>query len=226
MPTSDTVEETRILIADDDPILVALISGWLRGAGYEVTETADSAAALSACIAQEPHLAIIDYEMPGYSGTDLARFMHSQTDVVLIFLSAHKEREIIDDAIAAGAFAYLVKPVDEQRLLVTVRTALERGREMRELRQRSSNLGGALQTTRMVSMATGLIMGRLRITEQDAFSRLRQQARSNRKKLEEVAAELLHTSEESARIFGNLAQDGRFEPEVPKPKRARTPRTY
>jgi response regulator NasT len=225
MSTLEPVEETRILVADDDPIFVALIAGWLRGADYEVTECADSASALSACIAQEPRLAIIDYEMPGYSGLDLARFMNSQTDVVLIFLSAHAEREIIDSAIAAGAFAYLVKPVDEQRLLVTVRTALERGREMRELRQRSSNLGGALQTTRMVSMATGLIMGRLRIGEQDAFSRLRQQARSNRKKLEEVAAELLHTSEESARIFGGLAQDGRQEPETPRPRRSRTPRT-
>jgi response regulator NasT len=219
-------DQLRILVADDDPILVQLVAGWLQTAGYEVLEANDSTSAMRECIAHNPHLAIIDYEMPGYCGTDLARFIHSQTDVALIFLSSHGERAIIDAAISSGAFAYLQKPVEEADLLQAVRTALERGGELRELRARTSNLGNALQTARTVSLATGLLMGRLRTTQSDAFDRLRQQARSNRKKIEEVATELLEASEESARLFRQLAGDLRAETETlrVRPGKGNSPR--
>jgi response regulator NasT len=220
---SNSTETTRILLADDDPIILELVGGWLRALDYEVFEATNSANALQACIAHDPHLAIIDYEMPGYCGTDLARFIHSQTSVALIFLSSHGEKEIIDEAISAGAFAYLQKPIGEADLVLAARTAVERGRELRALRDRTSNLNNALQAARTVSLATGLLMGRLRTTQQDAFERLRQQARSNRKKIEEVATELLEASEESARLFRQLAGDINQQTETLRIRRASPP---
>lgn len=203
--SSQPETEPRILVADDDPLIVELICGWLKSAGYDVIDATNSGSALQACISAEPSLAIIDYEMPGYCGADLARFVHSQTGVGMIFLSAHREAKVIDEAIAAGALAYLMKPVNEEQLLAAVRTALQRARELRALRAQTDNLGKALQTSRTVSIATGLLMGRLRLTQQEAFERLRQHARSRRKKLEDVAAELVQATDETARLFSCLS---------------------
>jgi two-component system, response regulator PdtaR len=184
LPVKIESAPTRILIADDDPILVELLAQPLTDAGYEVLEAFDSASALEICIAQSPALAIIDYEMPGYSGVELARFIDSQTGVALIFVSGHAEEAVVSAAVEAGALAYLLKPVDIQQLIFTVRTALERGRDLRELRQQSNNLNKALTASRSVSVATGLIMGKLGLSQAEAYECLRQRARSNRVRLE------------------------------------------
>lgn len=195
----------RILIADDDPIMLDLLGFHLRAANFEVIEACTSASALEACIASEPALAIIDYEMPGYCGVDLARFINSHTDVNLIFLSAHAEESVVAAAIAAGALAYMVKPVEPAQIVFTVRTALQRGREMQALRSQTHKLSKALQAGRSVSIAIGLLMGKLGLAEREAFECLRRHARSNRIRVDEVAAQLLFAADESAKMFATLA---------------------
>ncbi len=173
-------EQVCVVVADDDPLMVEIISAWLRAADFEVVEAFDGASALNACVANQPDLVVIDYEMPGYEGGELATFIVSQTGAPLIFVSSHDERAIIASAIAAGAYAYLVKPVEEAQFMATVRTALERSREMVDLRTQTNKLHRALEAGRAVNLATGLLMGRFGIAQRDAFERLRRQARSTR----------------------------------------------
>lgn len=196
----------RLLIADDDPLMVKLVGGWLGEAGFAVLEALDGAKALELCVAQSPDLAILDFDMPDFGGADLAARIHSHTDVPVIFLTARDEASVIETAIGAGALAYLIKPVNANQLLATVRTSLERGKELCAMRARAVNLSGALEAARMVNMATGLLMGRLGLSQSDAFSCLRHQARSNRVRLEEIATKLLRANEEASTLFAELAR--------------------
>ena len=196
----------RLLIADDDPLMVKLVGGWLSDAGFEVLEAPDGATALEVCVAQTPDLAIIDFEMPDFGGVELANRIHSHTDMPVIFLTALDEPSVIELAIDAGAFAYLIKPVKSAQLLASVRTSLERGREMCEMRARANNLSSALEAGRVVNMATGLLMGRLGMTQPDAFACLRHQARSNRVRLEEIAAKLLRVSDDASKLFADVSR--------------------
>lgn len=212
-------EPARVVVADDDPLIVELFAGWLRDSSYEVIEANDGPSALNSCVAHQPDLVVMDYDMPGYSGGELASFIVSQTGAPLIFVSRHDEPAIVKSAIDAGAHAYLVKPVEETQFLTTVRTALERGREMRELRSNSDKLHRALEAGRAVNMATGLLMGRFGIAQRDAFERLRRQARSTRTRLEDVAAELLRANEGAAQHFAMFSREVPTSPPKTTPRR-------
>jgi len=115
-----------ILLVDDDPDLLKLISLRLTSAGYRV-RTADSGETALATIAVErPATVITDLRMPGIDGLQLFEAIHRQHPALpVIILTAHGT---IPDAVSAtqrGVFGYLTKPFDSQDLLQKVATALE-----------------------------------------------------------------------------------------------------
>jgi len=204
--TSSTEDDSPIsvLIADDDSLIVATIGESLRRAGYKVTEAFDGAQALQLCHNDKPSIAIIDHSMPGLSGLELARRVSDSGNVAVIFLSAYNDESIVRDAISAGAMCYLVKPIDTEQLLPVVRTVFERSRELNGLRQQKEQLATALQMGRNISVAVGLIMEKLQVCQEDALDRLRLHARANRRRLDEVALDLLKLNDESARMLNAL----------------------
>ena len=115
-----------ILLVDDDPDLLKLISLRLTSAGYRV-RTADSGETALATIAVErPSTVITDLRMPGIDGLQLFEAVHRQHPALpVIILTAHGT---IPDAVSAtqrGVFGYLTKPFDSQDLLQKVAAALE-----------------------------------------------------------------------------------------------------
>jgi len=181
----------RILIADDDRLILSTLSQGLRDAGYGVLEASDGKAAAHLCEAETPDLAILDVRMPTMSGVEAARLIRQNTDVPILFLSAYSEMEIVTLAVKEGALGYLVKPVDMPQIAPAIETALARAAELKALRDSERSLNAALDSSREISMAVGLIMERYRLSQQAAFQTLRQYARSNRMKIKHVAEELL-----------------------------------
>src|SRR5690348_15984915 len=115
-----------ILLVDDDPDLLKLISLRLTSAGYRV-RTADSGETALATIAVErPATVVTDLRMPGIDGLQLFQAIHRQHPALpVIILTAHGT---IPDAVSAtqrGVFGYLTKPFDSQDLLQKVAAALE-----------------------------------------------------------------------------------------------------
>src|SRR5206468_6648995 len=114
-----------ILLVDDDPDLLKLISLRLTSAGYSV-RTADSGeTALAALAVTRPAAVITDLKMPGIDGLALFDAIHRQHPALpVIILTAHGT---IPDAVAAtqrGVFGFLTKPFDSQELLQKVAAAL------------------------------------------------------------------------------------------------------
>lgn len=113
----------RVLLADDDPRLVDLVSRYLRLEGYEVESVADGASAVESVTTQPPGLLILDIMMPGVDGLEACRMIraHPQTrDLpILIFTALAEESE---QARSAGADALLRKPFSLPTLAATVRT--------------------------------------------------------------------------------------------------------
>jgi response regulator NasT len=195
-----------VLLADDDPLIVATLGHVLKSAGYDVLEAYDSGAALAACIEFRPTLAIIDYGLPGTNGVELARLIAERTSVPVMFLSAYNDEAIVRSAIAAGAMTYLVKPIDTLQVLPAVTAAVQRANELRALREQTNQLSTALQTGRTVSLATGLVMARFQISQQEALERMRRHARSRRTRLEAFANELLKANDEAGKLYESLNQ--------------------
>src|SRR5947207_5507911 len=114
-----------ILLVDDDPDLLRLISLRLMSVGYRV-RTADSGeTALAALALARPGLVITDLKMPGIDGMQLFEAIHREHPALpVIILTAHGT---IPDAVSAtqrGVFGFLTKPFDSQELLQKVAAAL------------------------------------------------------------------------------------------------------
>lgn len=185
----------RILLADDDRLVLATMGQGLRDAGYEVLEATDGEAALRLCESEAPELAILDMRMPGMTGVEAAHYIREKTDVPFMFLSAYGDKEVVQLAVEEGALGYLVKPIDIPQLVPAIEAALARAEEFRQLRKSQDDLTTALEGGRETSMAVGLIMERYRLTRQTAFEALRFHARSERRKLASVASEFLDAAE-------------------------------
>ncbi len=185
----------RILIVDDDPLLLSFLTEVIGHAGYETVTASSGEEALTVVAAGEPDMALLDITMPGMSGLDLAARLKAETSVPFMFLSAVDDTESARQAAAHGAVGYLVKPVDAARLMPAFEAGLARADDIRQLRRTEVNLNAALVAGRETSLAVGLLMGKFQTDRNTAFEVLRDHARSSRRKINEVADQLLAAEE-------------------------------
>src|SRR5690606_12715445 len=116
----------RILIVDDDPRVRSAIALLLEEEGYQPVQVESGPAALEAVAAQEFELILSDVAMPGMDGIELlAKLRKDAPDVPVVMISAHGDLETAVRAVREGAYDYLVKPIDDQRLYHTIDKALE-----------------------------------------------------------------------------------------------------
>ncbi len=186
--------QISLLLADDDEIILAVFSKGLRNAGYDVAEARSGEAALAIAAEKPIHLAILDVRMPGLSGIETARKMR-ELKVPVIFLSAYEGRKIVEAAVAEGALGYIIKPIDVAKVIPTIEAALDRANELKASKDAEDRLNSALDTGKIVNVAVGMVMERYRINQTEAFELLRQKARSERRKVREIAADMIHAWE-------------------------------
>lgn len=184
-----------ILLADDDPTILLALGYGLRAAGFNVIEAKDGDQAINLCREFKPDLLILDMNMENLSGLDVAEWLNLNLPTPFIFLSGYDDEEIVQAAAIAGALGYLVKPVSTQKLLPGIRAALLRGRELHKLRENEQHLTRAVNSNRDISIAMGILMQRLQIDKQDAFDIIRRSAREQRRKTQEIAADIIASIE-------------------------------
>ncbi len=185
-----------LLLVDDERLVLATIAQGLSRAGYTINtaESVDEAEALLAG-GERPDLAILDVNMPGRSGLELAERLCSFDRIPFMLLTAYSDQQIVEQAAACGALSYLVKPVDTRQLVPAIEAALARAAELRSLRITGQQLQNALNSEREISVAIGITMVQYRLGRKAAFELLRKTARSQRRKLAELAIEVINASE-------------------------------
>ncbi len=116
----------RILVVDDDPGLLRLLTIRLRSQKYEVEPAENAAKALAAIARFRPDLVITDLRMPEMDGISLLRELQRRwPSLNIIMLTAHGTIPDAVKATQAGAFAFLTKPVEKEQLLEEVQRALK-----------------------------------------------------------------------------------------------------
>jgi response regulator NasT len=182
------MNKPKILIADDDRVVLFTLAEGLREADFDVIEARDGLLALALCRSEAPDLALLDIRMPGLDGLELARRLRENTKVPFLFFSAYNDEAFVRRAVEIGALGYLLKPLNVPALLPMVRTALARSRDL-------SGLQGALASNRTIATAVGMLMRAEKLDQAAAFEKLRQVARGQRRKLEDVAQAMIRGME-------------------------------
>jgi len=163
----------KVLLVEDDRLVLATLSSGLEQAGYAVQACASVEEAQRVLGVERPDIAVLDVRMPNQSGLELAKHLIDHSNVPFIFLTAYSEEHVVQQAVEHGALGYLVKPVDLPQLIPAIEAALARSAELGKLRATEQQLQTALNESREVSMAVGLIMERRRLNRQQAFEALR-----------------------------------------------------
>jgi DNA-binding NtrC family response regulator len=125
----------RVLIVEDDPAtrtgLAELVQAW----GFQTDEAADGEEAMRKVTTFRPAIIVSDLVMPRMGGADLLHALKEQlSDITFILLTAQGTVDSAVEAIKEGAYDYLSKPVDPQRLQILLQKAVERQDTLREVR--------------------------------------------------------------------------------------------
>jgi two-component system KDP operon response regulator KdpE len=118
----------RILVVDDDPSILKLVSVNLQARSYAVTVADTGVDALRIFTPGGYDLILLDLILPDLSGIDVCTQIRQQSDVPIIVLSAREDEELKVRALDAGADDYVTKPFSHEELLARVRAVMRRAR--------------------------------------------------------------------------------------------------
>lgn len=120
----------RILIVDDNPTNLKLVSYLVKAQGYEVATALDAETALLAIREQPPRLILMDIQLPGIDGLELTRRLKADPatrGIVIVAVTAYAMKGDQDKATEAGCDAYITKPIDTRLLPQTIASLLATG---------------------------------------------------------------------------------------------------
>ncbi len=147
------LESIKVLIVDDDPAMLRLLSKWLESEGFQVLRASDGRQAMELIEAERPRLLVTDWEMPNVDGLELCRWVRTQNlghYLYTIFLTMRTGSSDMLKCLEAGADDFLKKPIDRNELMARIRA----GSRVTELEQHFSQLAN-------VDAVTGLATRRV-----------------------------------------------------------------
>ena len=115
----------KILVVDDEPDTVSLLSMTLARAGYSVIKATSGKSCLDQIQKEKPDLIVLDVMLPDMTGVDVLKSLRANADMTpVIFFTARGQGEDVIEGMEAGAYKYLLKPTSREKLLETIRAAL------------------------------------------------------------------------------------------------------
>lgn len=205
---SATASRGRILVVDDDRLVLATVVHGLAHAGFDILDADNGDDAILLARQHRPDLALLDIRMDGMSGYDVAHYLREALQIPFMFLSAFSDEATLARIQALGALALLVKPLDIAQLVPAVASALD------VVRQRAA---GAMPVgvpapapvpvptpveappmPTSVAMAVGIVMHRFSLARGPALERLRRLAAQEGRPLEQTCTAMVEALEQLA----------------------------
>jgi DNA-binding response OmpR family regulator len=122
------MQNATILVVDDEPPILDLISSYLRAESFKVYTALDGSSALTQARATRPDLVVLDVMLPGMDGLEVCRRLQQEFDVYVLMLTARSEEIDKIVGLSVGADDYLTKPFSPRELVVRVKAILRRSR--------------------------------------------------------------------------------------------------
>jgi response regulator NasT len=215
----------KILVVDDDRLVLATVTHGLAKAGYEIIDADNGDDAILLARQHRPDLALLDIRMEGMSGFDVAAYLRESLQTPFMFLSAFADDATVAQVKALGAVAYLVKPLDISQIVPTVEAALGSVRAQRERQaaQAAQGAQGAAPAAgpataappaaatpapasapadplaEPIAIAVGVLMHRYSLSRREAYERLQRLAATDGLQVKAQAERLLDAVELLAR---------------------------
>lgn len=200
----------KVLVVDDDRLVLATVTHGLSQAGYEVIDADNGDDAILLARQHKPDLALLDIRMEGKTGFDVAAYLREYCQIPFMFLSAFADEATISQVKALGALTYLIKPLDIQQIVPAVEAAFANRPQALAAVAAAAAAATATATApavttlpldddnpleQTVALAVGIVMHRHALSRIAALERLKAQALHEGRTLDAVSLRLLDAQE-------------------------------
>jgi two-component system, response regulator PdtaR len=196
------VSKGKILVVDDDRLVLATLSYGLTQAGFEVIDADNGDDAILLAREHRPELALLDIRMEGLTGFDVAAYLREYLQTPFMFLSAFADEATVAKVKELGAVAYLVKPLDISQIVPAVEAAFARSAPATA--PAPAALSEAFEAPELphldvTALAVGVLMHRYSLPRDEALARLMSLANDDEHSVQEQARRLVDALELLAR---------------------------
>ena len=193
--------ERAILVVDPDADHRAVLRTTLAGNGSRVVgEANDSEEAMRQAAMTSPDVAIVAADLGQGDGIHLAGRLATEHGIPAVLLTPAADFAAIARAIQAGMMGILVKPVEPATLQATLEVAVCRFQEILALRREAEALRRSLEARKVIERAKGLLVEMERVSEQEAFARIRQKSMDSQRPMAEIARAIILAAEVRGRF--------------------------
>ncbi|KOR87363.1 Fis family transcriptional regulator [Bacillus sp. FJAT-22058] len=184
--------DKRILVVEDESIVLLDITIMLKDAGFDVVGHArNGEKAIELAHSLQPDLVLMDIKMPKMNGLKASDVISNTFQIPVLLLTAFSQREYIDEAKRANIVGYLVKPITEANLIPAVEIALLQAANTKKYQERNAQLDETLTNRKVIEKAKGIIMKRTNVTEEIAYNKLRRLSMDKQLSMETVARRII-----------------------------------
>lgn len=186
------VAPRRVVVAEDESLIRMDIVEILRDNGFDVVgEAGDGETAVALATELRPDLVIMDIRMPQLDGIEAAKRLSENHIAPVVLLTAFSQKELVEQAVEAGALAYVVKPFTPNDLLPAIEVALSRYQQILTLEAEVADLVERFETRKLVDRAKGLLNERMGLTEPEAFRWIQKASMDRRTTMQAVAQAII-----------------------------------
>lgn len=190
------MKKLRILIAEDEPLILMSIKSYLERLGHKVVAEANNGeTAIQLAAETKPDLILMDINMPNIDGIEAIKSINQEITVPAIIISGYHDSELLKRAQSVGVFSYLIKPVDEKIITAAIEMCMARFKEFQSLKADYNDVKDALAARKFIEKAKGILMDRYNLKEPEAMKLLQKKSKDNNIKIAEIAKEIIHADE-------------------------------
>lgn len=193
--TTNTNTDKTVVIAEDNAQTRRCLKGHLEALSYNVVGVATNGKEAVKLVGElNPSLVIMDVKMPKMDGIEAATAISAEHSVPIILVTGISSDEVANQAVEAGVFAYLVKPITKKHLEPAIKLALARCGQYQSLKEEVVDLKGAIETRKLIERAKGILMKRCNCSEEEAFKLLQTHSQKENRKMQEIAESIVSAS--------------------------------
>jgi two-component system, response regulator PdtaR len=193
------MERTRLVLVDDDVLILQDLKEALDGLGYLVVGTApDGRSGVNLARQVKPDAVIMDVRMEGIDGIEAAQILTEERIAPVVLVTAYTTPDYVQRAQAAGVVAYISKPFRPNDLQPAIEVGIARFREFEALRKENEDIKESLETRKLVDRAKGILMTTQGLGESDAFRKIQKMSMDTRRPMKDIANAIIITYEAGA----------------------------
>ncbi len=180
-----------VLVADSGETSRKHIYSLLMKRGYKLYQATDGAGTIRIARSINPDLIIMDIDLWGCNAHEVARIIEEDRLSTVLFITNSVNKINNEMLKQMNIYAYLLKPINQEQLYQMVEFSIFNSKKISSLSKKIEKLESSLEGRKKVDKAKGILMDKLKVTENEAYMILRRRSMDKCKSMEEVADEII-----------------------------------